>query len=214
MDLRRITNAIMEKRAAIPAARSVLAGISGIDASGKGLIASKLRDYLEAEGLRTALINADDWLNLPSVRFSDTNAGQHFYENALRLDEMFGSLVLTLKRDREVELVAEIADETDDVFRRGTYDLHDIDVILLEGIFLFKEKYREVFDLKIWIECSFAIALERAVRRSQEGLGREETIKVYETVYFPAQRHHFLIDDPFASANLTFPNGNTLPVQA
>ena len=203
---------MIEKRAAIPAARSVLAGISGIDASGKGLIASKLRDNLEAEGLRTALISADDWLNLPSVRFSDTNPGRHFYENSLRLDEMFGSLVLPLKRDRQVDLVADTAEETADSFRRGTYSLHDIDVILLEGIFLFKEKYREVFDLKIWIECSFAIALERAVRRSQEGLGREETIKVYETVYFPAQRHHFLIDDPFASADLTFPNGNTLAV--
>ena len=212
MDLRRITNAMIEKRAAIPAARSVLAGISGIDASGKGLIASKLRDNLEAEGLRTALISADDWLNLPSVRFSDTNPCRHFYENSLRLDEMFGSLVLPLKRDRQVDRVADTAEETADSFRRGTYSLHDIDVILLEGIFLFKEKYREVFDLKIWIECPFATALERAVRRSQEGLGREETIKVYETVYFPAQRHHFLIDDPFASADLTFPNGNTLAV--
>ena len=78
----------------------MLVGLSGIDASGKGFIAHKLAAELRRRRLRVALIGVDGWLNLPSVRFGSPEPGRHFYDNALRLDEMFEQLVVPLVRQR------------------------------------------------------------------------------------------------------------------
>ena len=83
-------------REGMPSKQSLLVGISGIDACGKGYIAARLAELLSAN-LNVALINADGWLQLPEVRFSGSMPGEHFYRNAFRFDEMFRDLVLPLK---------------------------------------------------------------------------------------------------------------------
>src|SRR5262245_39322595 len=50
--------------------RSVLVAVSGIDGSGKGYVTARLRDALERQKLRVAVINIDGWLNLSEKRFS------------------------------------------------------------------------------------------------------------------------------------------------
>ena len=73
-------------------ARALLVGLSGIDASGKGYLATKLENLLCQAGLKVALIGIDGWLNLPHVRFSMARPGEHFYEHGIRLAEMFEQL--------------------------------------------------------------------------------------------------------------------------
>lgn len=187
--------------------RSCLVGISGIDASGKGFIASKLATELEDEGYRVALINVDGWLNLPHIRFSRAgDEGLHFYKHALRLDEMFSRLILPLKKNRSIKLTMDYVDETATDFRPHTYEFDDIAVLLLEGIFIFKRAFVRHFDLKIWIDSSFDTALERAIARGQEGLSPHATIEAYTKIYFPAQRLHFNEDDPWTAADLIYAN--------
>ena len=205
MRLEEVTQRILEMRKEMPTKQSLLVGISGIDASGKGYIASKLSTSLPAE-LNVAVVNADGWLNLPEVRFSGTDPGRHFYENAFRLDEMFESLIVPLKQNANVDLIAECLEETSTAFQPQRYFYENIDIILLEGIFLFKRAYVPLLDLRIWIECSFDVALQRAITRSQEGLSTDETISAYENIYFPAQRLHFAIDQPNLAADLLFNN--------
>ncbi len=186
---------------------ALLLGVSGIDGSGKGYVTALLAARLTADGLRVANVNIDGWLNLPSRRFSPVDPGRHFYDHGLRLDEMFARLVLPLQARRSHRLVADLADATGaEVYHRHAYEFEDIDVILLEGIFLFKRAYGRHFDLMFWIDCSFETALERALARSQEGLPPEETIRAYETIYFPAQRVHLDRDDPRAFATALLNN--------
>ena len=58
----------------------------------------------------------------------------------------------------------------------------------------------------VWIDCSFPRALERAIARGQEGLPPADTIRAYETIYFPAQKIHFQRDDPKSAATMIFDN--------
>jgi len=71
------------------------------------------------------------------------------------------------------------------------------------------------YDLSVWVDCSFATSLRRAVSRRQEGLGPEETVRAYQTLYFPAQHLHFELDAPRAAADLILDNdldvGGTAP---
>lgn len=204
-DLGELADSIIAKRREIDASRALLVGISGIDASGKGFVASQLAERLA--NLNVAVINVDGWLNLPNVRFTDADHGRHFYENAFRLEEMFESLILPLKQDRSIDITADLAEETATKFRPLNYVFDNIDIILLEGIFIFKKPYVDHFDRRIWVECSFLTALKRAVARSQEGLSSNETIAAYEKIYFPAQRLHNDVDSPKFTADIIFLNG-------
>ncbi len=113
---------------------------------------------------------------------------------------MFAELVLPLRDRRSIRIDADFAEETDTAYRRHRYEFEDIDVILLEGIFLLKPEYRGHFDASYWVECSFETALERAIARSQEGLSPEETKRIYASTYFAAQEIHLRRDDPRTAA--------------
>jgi uridine kinase len=205
INLMTIADRITDLHNQLPAEQPLLAGISGIDASGKGYVTRELAKLLKPSR-NVAVINVDGWLNLPHIRFSETDRGRHFYHHALRLDEMFDRLVLPLKRDRRIDLTYDHTDETGTTYRPEQIVLNDIDIILLEGIFLFQPRFLPHFDLTMWIDCPFETALERAVTRSQEGLTREDTVKAYGTIYFPAQQIHFELDHPQTIADITFSN--------
>ena len=203
-DLNKLIKLILTKQ--MPAERSLLVGISGIDAGGKGFITAKLAAELQTQGFKVAKINVDGWLNLPDIRFCQNNPADNFYQNGLRLGEMFEKLILPLQKNRSIYLLADFAEETASEFRKHEYFYENIDLILLEGIFLFKKSFIDIFDLKIWIDCSFETALKRAILRSQENLWPEKTIKAYQTIYFPSQQIHFTQDDPQSLADLIYNN--------
>lgn len=203
-----VTRKILDRRATIPATRSLLVGLSGIDGSGKGYVAAQLEGRLALHGAAPAILNVDGWLNLPERRFSRSAPAEHFYENAIRFDEFFTQLALPLRDRRSVHLIADFTEETASTYRKHTYDFKDVSVILVEGIFLFKPQYRSLFDLSVWIDCSFSTALARAINRAQEGLSAAETIAAYETIYFPAQKIHLAHDKPLENADLIFENDN------
>jgi uridine kinase len=205
-EIERGASAILERYQDSRSPEALLVGISGIDGSGKGFLTREIVSRLRSRGRSAVAINVDGWLNLPEVRFSRERPAEQFYEKALRLDEMFERLVLPLKRERSIRLTADFAEETAASYRPHVYEYHDVEVIVLEGIYLFKREYQEYFDLRIWIDCSFETALARAIARSQEGLPPEETVIAYRTIYFPAQEIHFWRDDPRAAAHVLLRN--------
>ena len=186
--------------------RARLVAISGIDACGKGYTASRIAQQLTERGARVALIGIDGWLNLPAMRFAEHDPAAHFYRHAFRFQEMMDRLVDPLVRDGSVDCIADFTEETATAYRKHRYRFHEVNTVLLEGIFLLRRDLQSRYDLRVWVECSFRTALERAISRSQEGLTREETIRAYESIYFPAQRIHFAEDQPVERAELVLDN--------
>ena len=197
---------ILRQRGVASDRRSLLVGVSGIDGSGKGYVAKQIEARLAQHSIAAANINVDGWLNLPDKRFGAIKPAEHFYENAIRFAELFEQLVLPLREERSINLVADFAEETARNYRKHAYSFKDVDVVLVEGVFLFKSEHRKLFDLAIWVDCSFSTALARALARAQEALSPAETITAYETIYFPAQRIHLERDHPLESADLIIDN--------
>ena len=183
------------------ASESFLVAVSGIDGSGKGYITAQIVAGLRQRGFRVAGINIDGWLNLPHLRFNKHQPAEHFYQYAIRFDEMFQQFVLPLKRQRSICIEMDFAEETAHAYRKHTYDFQNVEIIVLEGIYLLKSIYRQYYDWALWVDCSFETALERALHRGQEGLPPDETIRAYQSIYFPAQEIHFRVDAPRAAAD-------------
>lgn len=177
-------------------ARALAVAVSGIDGAGKGWVAARLDERLRERGLSSVVIGCDGWLNLPHVRFDTAAPAERFYADALRFDELFSLLVTPLRERRSVRVVSDCAEETATAFTPRLWTFEDVDVILIEGIFLLKRELRHLYDLSVWVDCSFETALERALVRAQEGLSTADTWAAYDTIYFPAQRLHFRRDRP------------------
>jgi uridine kinase len=201
-----VVEAALTRRQSHPQAMALLVGLSGIDGSGKGYLASRFVAALTASGLKTAAINVDGWLNLPDIRFDPRRPAENFYENALRLEELFARLVLPLREKRSACVAMEWVAETAKASQPFTYHFENVDVIVLEGIFLFKRAYRRRFDLAVWVDSSWETALERSIARAQEGLPPDETVRAYRTIYFPAEEIHFALDDPRGAADIIVAN--------
>jgi uridine kinase len=206
LDIQAVVEMILAGRRHIPAHESMLVAVSGIDGSGKGYVTSLIVDRLRREGLNAVAINIDGWLNLPSRRFNQHRPAEHFYYHAIRFEEMFERLILPLKQQRSIRVGADLVEETATTYHQHIYAFHDVDVIVLEGIYLLKRAFRSYYDLALWVDCSFETALIRALRRGQEGLSPAGTIRAYHSIYFAAQYLHFALDDPRAAADAILDN--------
>lgn len=202
----KVVDRIIARRTEVPENRGLLVAISGIDASGKGYVAAQIEAHLGQRAIASAVINVDGWLNLPDKRFDAEAPAERFYQDAIRFDQFFSELVIPLRDHRSVYLEADFVEETAKKYRKHIYDFKNVDVILVEGIFLFKREYRRLFDLAIWVDCSFPTVLARAIERAQEGLTPARTIAAYDSIYFPAQEIHFNKDNPRLTADLIYDN--------
>lgn len=201
-----IVDAIITKFNSISSQDCVLVAISGIDGSGKSTIARKVVDELNSRNLNTVLFTIDLWHYPQEVRFSKENPGEHFYQHSFRLDELFNSVLEPLKQNRSIDVEVNLLDYLKDSYYKHRFNYQNVDVIILEGIFILQQDLRHYYDLSFWIECSFESALKRAILRNQEGLSKKELITDYETIYFPAERFHFAKDNPQAFVDGIFLN--------
>lgn len=185
---------------------AVLVGISGIDAAGKGTVAKHLKKKLESGGLKVALVGVEEWHEPQTIRLKKPYDAFHFYSHAFRWNDLFGKLILPLKKNRSVDLMEKLIHVHADIYFEYQYLFEDIDVILLEGIFLFKKELEKHFDFKIWISCDYETALDRAKMRNQENREMNELVMDYGNIYFPAQEIHLQKDDVLYHANAVFIN--------
>ena len=197
---------IFAKRVVVPPSRSLLVGLSGIDGSGKGYLARWFVAALRSRGFNVASLAADDWAAAPENRFDPNRLAEYFYEHGFRFDMMFRELILPLKSRRSARPEALRANESQSALHPHLFEFSDVDIVLLEGIFLLKRDYREHFDLTVWVDCSFETAMKRAVQRAQEGLPPDATRRAYEKIFFPAQQFHFEHDNPRTFADFIINN--------
>jgi uridine kinase len=191
-----------------PGNKAILLGISGIDASGKSTLARRVGDELRRRGMPFAPLSID-WFHtdagtrfLPPARANEPPAShaEHFFHHAFRWSELFRGLVGPLLATGACDQTVGVHDmKTDQIM--PTHVRHSgVRIVLLEGIFIFRHEHAPLFDLRVWLDCSFETAMVRAVSRNQESLPEAAIRADYERVYFPAQRLHLRRDNPTKGA--------------
>ncbi|MBD2695208.1 uridine kinase [Anabaena catenula FACHB-362] len=205
MHIQDLADSILQKQSELSVDRGFLVALSGIDGSGKGYITEKLITALNEQDINAVSINLDAWHKPLIERFNSEHPAQHFYHHAFYFDDLFQQLILPLKNQRMINLTTVLTGITG-IPQTYNYQFENVDVIVLEGIFLLKRSLQDFYDFKIWIDCSFETALERAIQRNQEDILPEQIIEDYQKIYFPAQQAHLAIDNPKSSADVIYIN--------
>ncbi len=201
-----LTRTVCRKMDLYTGERLFTVAISGIDAAGKGYISDLLRQQLELSGHTVALINTDPWQHPMPVRFSKDDPAGNIYDHIICWKEFFEELILPLQRDKQIYQETKGIRADADLYYPLLYDHPAPDILLIEGIFHLKKEYLPIYDLRIWVDCSFETGLQRATSRNAEMISREQLIHDYHHYYYAARRLHFERDEPRLTADIIYDN--------
>lgn len=182
--------------------KALIVAISGIEGGGKRVLTEKIAEALRLEGIRVAIVHGDDWEASESVRFNVMNSPEEYYLNAYRYDEMIEQLILPLKLFNSVKTSVSL----DDVMHPRTveYNFEDVDIILIEGVYLIQEAYLDLYDYTCWVASEFDAALARLAGQTNIEQSQEALVNLFELLIKPAGQYHIISDNPKGNANSVY----------
>lgn len=182
--------------------KAKIVAISGIEGGGKRALTEKIAAALQLEGISVAIVHSDDWEASDSIRFNVMNSPEEYYLNAYRLDEMVEQLVLPLKLFGSVKTSVTLEDVMTP--RTIDYNLEDIDIILIEGVYLLQESYLDLYNYTIWVESDFDAAFTRLDSQVDIEQSQEALVNLFEGLIKPAAQYHIYTDDPQGHATSVY----------
>ena len=187
----------------VPCLHPLRVAIDGIDAAGKTSLADELAAELRGRGRQVIRASIDGFHNPRAVRYARGPLSPEGYfldsfnypllKQAL-LDPLgpggsrvYRAAVFDHRADCALDLPEQIAPQNA--------------VLLLDGVFLFRPELARCFDLKIFVDISFAESLRRALTRDLPSLGSLQTIEErYHRRYIPGQMLYFEQCSPHLAA--------------
>jgi uridine kinase len=207
-----LTQLLLQKLGAHSEHHVFTVALSGIDASGKGYVARLLEAEMKNYGVKVANINVDPWQNPIDVRLRKENSAENFYHRVFRWKDFFQQLIIPLKQNGRIRLRTRLIQSHADKYYDFNYDFEGIDILLVEGILLFQQRFLHHFDYKVWIDSGFETGMKRALQRNIEKLNHSDLVDAYNTYYYPAQRYHFVKDNPTALCDAFYCNDELLGI--
>lgn len=167
-----------------------IVGISGIDGSGKSSLSSQLEQAVASNDIPVAVINLDALLQPRPIRHKQRDQIQGYFEDNFDYKNLFYKTIEPAVAKVIFGTHYLILDFYTDLITKRHLAFNGPDIIIVEGIFLFRRELRDWFHLKIWINISFETAMMRILKRSREQrYGDTNAIRArYEIRFFLAQR--------------------------
>jgi uridine kinase len=186
--------------------KALVVALSGIEGSGKRELAQSIAGFLELDGIRVAVIRDADWEAPKDVRFNVMSSPEEYYFNAYRYDHMFEDLILPLKLFSTLKKSITL----DDVMSPRTieYDFTDIDIIIIEGVYLLQDAYLQFYDYTCWMQSDFDTAFYNLTKRINVEESQESLVNIFELLIKPAAQYHIFIDDPQGAAKSVYLDDN------
>ena len=146
-------------------------GINGIDCAGKTTLAKNLSGQLEQSGIKNKIFYIDDF-NDPKVEKETYRAFASGNWNENDFDRYYESIIDFQKAS---EAVAKAAVKNE--------------IVIVEGIFIFRSKFKITFNYRIYLEVDASIALARFEQRRRLK-GDDRPVEIFEDIWVRAHNKY------------------------
>ena len=144
---------------------SVIIGINGLDCSGKTYFSKSLKNYFTDVGVSVAVVDID----LYNIKAIEDHIYALFSKQFTNKDlEMYYSQIIdfNLARKKILELI------------------DNYSITIIEGIFIYKKEFVDLFDIKVFLEIDYQIAIERFQLRQKRN-NDTRSMKIFEEIWAP-----------------------------
>ena len=191
--------------------RCLIVGIDGQGCSGKSTLSQNIKNSLIKSGIKAEVVSIDDFCNKRVIRYSGELPcwKQHYYNN---FDYMkFERDILKEARiTGKIEFSDFVLDTLKDEYtKKLDVSLGSEGILIIEGIFIFKNKFKKYYDYSIMLLVEIDEQLRRASKRDVFKNGNLKILlSKYNDRYVPAYKLYEKIDNPYSFVDLIIDNTN------
>jgi uridine kinase len=199
--------------AAISRPHPIRVALDGVDAAGKTSLADDLVRPLEAQAYSVIRASLDSFHHPREVRHRRGAASpEGYYYDSFDYPALKSLLLEPLGPGGSLRYQTALFDGRSEVALSSpvqTAGLHS--VLLFDGVFLFRPELEAGWDLRIWVEVTFEVALSRAIQRDAALFGGAAAVRErYQQRYIPGQRLYLAQCRPREQAHLIVDNNDPL----
>ncbi|MFE2531339.1 HAD-IA family hydrolase [Streptomyces sp. NPDC059371] len=192
------------RRTTVP--RPYVVGVTGVDTSGKSRLAERLRAVLHAQGMPVAVVHVDDFHRPRAERYDPSlSAPRQYYERSVDFARLAAEVLAPLRTDGRLHRSVAALDLPSDAWGTVRHDIGPDTVVILEGVFLYREETRPYVDFFVHLDVDEDTVLDRARQRDLPTQGTEVMLK-YADKYLPAQRAYLAQHPPRTMADVVIDN--------
>jgi uridine kinase len=208
-----VVDALGEELLGAMASHPLRVAIDGITAAGKSMLADELGEVLGPHGRQVIRLRMDDFHNARGQRYRrGRRSARGYYEDAYAFEALARDVLEPLgeggdRRYRRCLRDLRTDEEIEDAWELAADDA----IVLVDGTFLQRPEVVALWDTRIFVATSFAVARQRAMARDA-GLfgGAEATARIYEERYHAACRRYLQAVDPESLATHVVRNDEPL----
>lgn len=202
-----VRNTIVEKkRNDFP----LIVGINGIDTSGKTYLSKIIEKELKLLGYTVQVIHVDDFHNPIPIRFSGKDQIDDYYNFSFDFKKLVDEVLEPIKSKHKLsKTITHLNLATDKFEIEKRYKVSTDTIVILEGVFIFKDEIRKYLDYNIFIQISEREMNKRAFERDANVIGNEESVMFdYKNKYFPTQQKYLKLFPPEVYAHMIINNND------
>ncbi len=187
--------------------------VDGIDASGKTTLANELVQPVKAFGYVVIRASVDRFHLPQNIRHRRGSLSpEGYYYDSFDYETLRADLLKPLGDVGNRRFRTEKFDFRDNCLVERSWQFADErSVLIVDGVFLQRPEIDAYWDLCIWVDIPFEVALERACQRDVELFGSVETVRErYTKRYIPGQELYFGLCHPQSTAQLVVENSDPL----
>ncbi|WP_425448315.1 hypothetical protein [Dethiothermospora halolimnae] len=174
-----------------PIDRPCIIGVNGIDTSGKTEFAKKFKQYLEEKEHNVQIVHIDDFHNPKKVRYSGENQVGNYFNKSFDIKNLVENILVPIKEEGFLHTKLKLLDlGTDEYNIQKEFYIEKNTIVILEGVFIFREEIYPYLDYKIFIDIPLNECKRRAIERDVPLYG-DEILEKYDTKYIPTQKYYF-----------------------
>jgi len=189
--------------------RPVRVGIDGVDASGKTTLADELVRPLQARDRTVIRASIDGFHNPREIRYRQgRRSPRGYYDDSFNFQAIITNLLEPLGPDGNLKYRPIYFDfKTNSEVHPPVQVARSDAILLFDGVFLHRPELKDYWDLSVFVQVDFEIAVRRAQDRDRHLFETAEEIRaMYLQRYIPGQQLYLDAETPASQANVLWIN--------